>query len=110
MKKIVSFKKIEHYVPGGSCGTGYSEPDKFEVTLNNGKKYKVWIDIWYRPISSIKECFVEGMNRVEEDDGYKLNKVFNSYNFQEAFKMYVDEIAETSCPYTKEEILKVNLI
>jgi len=41
MKKIVSFKKLEHIVPGSSCGTGYSEPDKFEVTLDNGKKYKV---------------------------------------------------------------------
>ena len=58
----------------------------------------------------IKECFVDGMNRIEEDDGYKITKVFDNYNIDEAFEMYVNEIAKTSCPYTKEEILKVNLV
>lgn len=47
--EILSFKKIEHKVPKGGSGTGYSEPDVFEVTIKDGDetfKKNVNIDIW----------------------------------------------------------------
>ena len=106
MKKIISFKKLEHVVPSGSCGTGYSEPDKFEVTLDNGKKYTVWIDVWYRTFDRFKEEFLYGMDHVEEDDGYHIIKVFDDYNVDEAFEMYVDELLKTHPKWNKEEIMK----
>ena len=91
--KIYSIKKIEHFIPKDSCGTGYSEPDKFLVTYDNNKTAIVWIDIWYRPLDMIYEQFIKSMK-----------EAFGDFNTLEAFNMYIDEVAETSCPHTKEEI------
>ena len=44
--KIVSFKYLKTFKPQGSCGTGYSEPDIFEVTLDNGSTINVTVDTW----------------------------------------------------------------
>ena len=93
--KIHSIKKVEHFVPKGSCGTGYSEPDKFIVTYDDNKTTTVWIDIWYRPLDMIYEQFIKGMK-----------EAFDNFNTLEAFNMYIDEVAETSCPYTKEQLKK----
>lgn len=103
--KITSFKKIKHLTPNACSGTGYSEPDLFEMKYidENGEEFSknVWIDIWYYTPGMIKSEFTKCMrNRF----GAKVN-----YNFDEAYDMYLDQIAEKSCPYTKEEILNAGL-
>ena len=94
--KITSIKKKKHIQPLSGSGTGYSEPDVFEATTDNGTSHKMVVDIWYLSPERIKPTF-----RME------LLRVFGSTceNTEEAYSMYVDEIAETSCPYTKEELL-----
>ena len=103
--KITEFKKIEHCRPNASSGTGYSEPDLFEMKYINedGEEFssRVWIDIWYYTPDMIKGEFSKKMRN---KFGAKIN-----YNFDEAYSMYLDEVAEKSCPYTKEEILNAGL-
>jgi len=96
--KIISFKKIKHLVPNASSGTGYSEPDLFEVECDNGVKKKIYIDIWYVPVNGIYREFKNGIR--EKFTLISIDNLFEAYN------MYLDEIVGTSCPYTKEEILK----
>lgn len=96
--KIKSIEKIKHIVPKSSGGTGYSEPDLFNVTLADGTNAKVYIDIWYMSVDKIRYEFIYALRKKFEYCSIK--------NIEEAYKMYVDEIAEKSCPYTKEEILK----
>ena len=95
--KIKSIKKIGRLIPRCSCGTGYSEPDKFIVTTNYNATIYVLIDIWYVPLKDIRKRF-------EED----LFKLIVPSNLEEAYKMYVKEIAKTSCPWTEEEIMNAN--
>lgn len=98
--KILSFKKLRHFAPRGSSGTGYSELDLFEIKFQVGdKEYisKITIDIWYRPAKMIKDIFTEAMQKEFGDV---------EYNFEEAFSMYLDEVAGKSCPYSKKDILK----
>ncbi len=45
--KITSIKLDKHIIPEGSCGTGYSCPDKFTITTSNGNNIILYIDIWY---------------------------------------------------------------
>lgn len=95
MSKIISFKKLEHFCPNSGSGTGYSEPDKFLIEFDDGRKKEVWIDIWYRPIDSIKSEFNKCVTHIKDVD-----------NIEEAWKMYVSEIAQTSCPWTEKEIFR----
>ena len=103
MIKITEFKKIEHLTPNGSSGTGASEPDLFEVKYinKNGEESlkRIWIDIWYFTPDRIKGEFIKCMRNAFSDN----------YNFDEAYSMYLDEVAEKSCPYSKEEILNSGL-
>lgn len=92
--RVNSIRLLEHIMPEGcSGGTGYSQPDRIMLVWADGTKTNLLIDIWYRPIGSIKEVFAEAMGS------------FNIENFEEAYEMYVDEIAMKSCPWTKEQIL-----
>ena len=97
--KATSIKYFETLIPGGSCGTGYSQPDRFIITFENGSSIKVLIDIWYRTPDGIKEEFLRGINRVLD--------IIHIDNLDELFSMYVDEIVKNRCcPYTKEQILR----
>lgn len=96
--KVTVLKKIKHLMPNTSSGTGYSEPDLFEIKLENGMLTNLWVDIWYCPKDAIKEHFYEAVNEVFPE-GY-------IDNLDEMWDMYLDEISEHSCPYTKKEILK----
>lgn len=96
--EIKSIEKIEHFVPKSSCGTGYSEPDLFNIILTDGTNAKIYIDIWYRSVSSIRNEFLSALKR--NFANYTIK------NIAKAYEMYVNQIARTSCPYTKEEILK----
>ena len=93
--KIVSIKLLEHIVPNCGSGTGFSEPDKFHITCDDGTERDVWIDIWCWPKNGIKKMFLEGIG--EHFNGIK--------NIDEAWEMYVSEIANKSCPWSKKEIL-----
>lgn len=105
--KITGFDYIRTIVPDGSCGTGYSQPDEFEVeyeTENEVSFKNVYIDLWYRPVDCIKKEFLSSMNRYFDD---------NIDNIEEAFEMYAKKIAKKShlhglCPYTFEEIMNAN--
>lgn len=77
--KITEFKFVEHIVPKGSCGTGYSEPDKFHVITDTGFETDIYVDIWYRPKESIYEEFLRAINR-------KFEKVDNLYEVWEMYK------------------------
>lgn len=81
MYKITSITFKEHIVPKGSCGTGYSEPDKFVVELDNDFKSYVLIDVWYRTEDAIKQEFVDSINN-------KFSRFGKCDNLEEAFEMY----------------------
>lgn len=93
--KITSIKLEEHLMPQGSSGTGASEPDKLLITCDDGTEYKVWVDIWYVPINYIKQEFLKGIGRTFRGIS----------NIDEAWEMYVNVIAEHSCPWSAEKIL-----
>ena len=82
--RIKSIKFIEHIVPNMSCGTGYSEPDKFEVTLTNNIKFFIYPDIWYVPNEYIKEQFVKSLNNAILEGSFD--------NIDEAYEMYLKEL------------------
>ena len=52
--KIKECKFIEHVAPNMSCGTGYSEYDKFIVTFENGRTKKTNVETWYASDDTIK--------------------------------------------------------
>lgn len=82
--KIRSIKFIEHFRPNCSCGTGYSEPDKFHVICDTGYETDIWVDIWYRPMTSYRQEFYDGLFRVFQEGSIE--------NLQVAFGMYLDEL------------------
>ena len=100
--KITYFDYIRTIVPNGSCGTGYSEPDEFEVGYETEKEESfetIHIDIWYRPDKTIKNEFITSIKHFfgEVD------------NIEDAFEMYVEQITKNNlCPYTFEEIMNAN--
>lgn len=81
--KITDIKFIRHIAPKGSSGTGYSEPDVFEITFDNGFKTKCLIDCWYRPDD--RQVFVEAIGNLAMD-----NVLFVD-NIEEAYQMYKEE-------------------
>ena len=88
--KITKIEYIKTLIPNMSCGTGYSEPDKFHITCNTGYETDIWIDIWYLTEDSAERKFVESLNRY-------FDKV---ENIPEAFEMYKEALRKTkSCPY-----------
>lgn len=95
MKKIIAIEKLEHIVPNGSCGTGYSEPDKLRITCEDGSVYTWNVDIWYLGMRYIKDEFFKEMTEMLNGEGF---------NYMEAYKLYLDAVAETSTPWTAEEI------
>ena len=82
--KITSIKFIEHFRPNCSCGTGYSEPDKFHVICDTGFETDIWVDIWYRTTDKWKQEFYNGLFNVFPEGSIK--------NLQAAFDMYLDEL------------------
>jgi len=82
--KITSITFIKHLMPNCSCGTGYSEPDKFHVICDTGFETDVWVDIWYRPMTAWRKEFYNGIYRTFPDGCVE--------NFKEAFEMYIDAL------------------
>lgn len=76
---IKSIRYIRTMRPDVSCGTGYSEPDKFHVVYDTGLETDVWVDIWYLPEECVRSAFFRG-----------LYDAFHSLpdNLDEAFEMY----------------------
>lgn len=84
--KVVSLKLIDTEV-------GYSNIDKFRVTFEDNSKQDMFVDIWYKSINRIKYEFLSAIN------GLKIT------NIDDAYEMYVHEIAEVCCPWKEEDIL-----
>lgn len=80
---ITDIEFIRRIKPNCSCGTGYSEPDVFEITFDNGVKTKCLIDCWYR--YDDKQVFVEAIERLS------LQIMISIDNIEEAYQMYKDE-------------------
>lgn len=62
---ITKIRKIGHYAPTGSCGTGYSESDIIKVYFNNGKNTIIELDTWYRNDDEIWAKFKENKRFME---------------------------------------------
>lgn len=89
--KIIKFKYIKTLRPNMSCGTGYSEPDKFHIICDNGYETDIWIDIWYLTEDNAEKEFVKSLN---EKFGDSID------NIPEAFEIYKDALrTSTTCPY-----------
>ena len=71
----------------------HSNIDKFCVTFEDNSKQNIFVDIWYKSINHIKREFLSAIN------GLKIT------NIDDAYEMYVHEIAEVCCPYKEEDIL-----
>ena len=84
--KVVSLKLIDTEV-------GYSNIDKFRVTFEDNSKQDMFVDIWYKSINRIKYEFLSAIN------GLRIT------NIDDAYEMYVHEIAEVCCPWKEEDIL-----
>jgi len=84
--KVVSLKLIDTEV-------GYSNIDKFRVIFEDNSKKDIFVDIWYKSINRIKYEFLSAIN------GLKIT------NIDDAYEMYVHEIAEVCCPWKEEDIL-----
>ena len=88
--KITNFDYLEKHVPNMSCGTGYSQPDKFHVICDNGAAKDVYIDIWYRTEEGSITEFYETMR----------NEFPDCENLDEAFEMWRTALKSTrACPY-----------
>lgn len=84
VKKV---KFIEDIFYNASCGTGYDPPTIVEI---NDVKYEFLL--WCRPIDAIKKVFFDTVEDIE--------------NPEEAYEMWVKEIAPHCTPWPVEEILK----
>ena len=88
--KITKIEYIKTLKPNMSCGTGYSEPDKFHIICDTGYETDIWIDIWYLTEDSAEKEFVNSLKR----------KFGNIENIPEAFEMYKNTLKTSlSCPY-----------
>lgn len=101
---ILKVSYVERQTPREcSCGTGYSEPDVFNIEFDKGgERYQVTklIDIWCCPKEQIKDAFAKQMN------GYGAFFVHVIDNMDEAFSMFLDELEKNRlCPWKKSEIL-----
>lgn len=94
--KIKSIKYIKTLIPEGSGGTGYSQPNYFNVVLESGDKRRIKVDIWYIPVEMIRPEFISSLWQLGEID-----------NLEQAYEMYVDEIITNRlCPYNKNELMQ----
>ena len=100
---ITNIEFIEHIVPKGSCGTGYSEPDKFNITFENGQTKKVLIDIWYLPEKYIRGRFEKDLTNALEWDILSTDQIIKVENMYDAYKMYLEACKE----YYKWDVDKI---
>lgn len=86
--KVTNFEFVGHFCPKMSCGTGYSEWDKFIVTLENGYKKTVNIDTWYMSDEKIPGAVYKQLNeQLIFDMGDHIEQVMVD-NFDEVFEWY----------------------
>ena len=101
MSKIVGFTYLRTFRPGGSSGTGYSEPSYWnvEIELSPGIRInkEVCIDLWYRPSDLVYEQYREGLNSVI--------KKYGIINYDEVFYLFFQEvISNYGHPYKWEDV------
>lgn len=103
MSKIVDFTYLSTFSPGGSSGTGYSEPDFYdvEIELSDGIRItrKVSIDLWYVPSDLVYEQYREGIN--------PLIRKYEITNYDDAFSLFFKEaVSKCGYHYKWEEVKK----
>lgn len=82
---IKSIKFLKHIQPNRSCGTGYSEPDEFEVETTRGIKFNIYIDTWYvNDENKIHNIFVKSLKKPIQEGIIE--------NIEEAYDMYINEL------------------
>ena len=93
--KIKSIKFKEHFIPNCSGGTGYSEPDIFEVETDIVTK-DVYIDTWYITEDKYYSIFTEAIkNAFEECYAHFANQIdVKCRNIDEAFNMYLKALKD----------------
>lgn len=93
--RIISIKFKKHFVPNCGGGTGYSEPDIFEVETDFITK-DVYIDIWYQTEDRYYSIFKEAIE-------YAFEKYYTHFakqidlkcrNMDEAFAMYLKALKD----------------
>lgn len=87
---ITNIEFIEHIVPKGSCGTGYSEPDKFLIYFDNGQKKKLLVDIWYRDRKQLRGIFEKALiDQFQWHISMPGDELYVE-NMYDAYKMYLN--------------------
>lgn len=87
---ITKFTYKTSVSPNMSCGTGYSEPDIFQVECDDGSVHTISIDIWYCSKDEATRQFWKAM-LMHFKNGFK--------NMSEAFEMYKKALRDTGrCP------------
>lgn len=91
--KILSINFKEHIIPNCSGGTGYSEPDCFEVETDIITK-DVYIDIWYQTEDRYYSIFSKAIEKAFEDcySHFADEIDVKCRNIDEAFNMYLNEL------------------
>lgn len=95
--KVVNIKYVKSVIPETSCGTGYSEPDVFNVIFDNNTSAQINIDIWYRHKSNIKPIFYDTFT-------HRFGDMCD--NIDQAWLMYAREIAEHIFNCSCDELIK----
>ena len=94
MARIVGFTYLSTFRPGGSSGTGYSEPDFYDVEIELSDRIritrKVCIDLWYRPSDLVYEQYREGLKHIIHKYGIT--------NYDDSFSLFFKE-AVSKCGY-----------
>lgn len=103
MSKIIGFTYLSTFRPGGSSGTGYSEPSYYDVEIesSDGSKVteKVCIDLWYRPSYMVYEQYREGL--------YHIIHKYGITNYDDVFSLFFKEaVSKCGYRYKWEEVKK----
>ena len=89
--KITNIEFIDHIKPEGcSCGTGYSEPDKFKITFDDGDTDTLFVDIWYVSSSNlIRRNFNDAIKNRYKEFPTNMDEAFLIY--KESLRSYYSE-------------------
>ena len=78
---VESVSYSHHYVPNTSCGTGYDEPDYYNLHAKDGETYQVSISMWYRQYDAFDQEAKLGFQLMRECQGIIVD------NLDETIKM-----------------------
>lgn len=68
--RVKDIRYVEHLVPQGGSGTGYSEYDVLEVTFEDDSYRRIHLGTWYAPTRTVAEDFIKELGITTIDEGY----------------------------------------